>query len=458
MTAKKIFEITPKLIVKFENNNTVIYVDEKRFMHCKYILLINPDEKQKHKTINSIDEAKKELSSKLEGRLRPRDLGITPEQEFWAHCSNLQVWVENNYDTHLLDSNLAFPLLKKLTEAEDKLAKRVFKEEITKRLLENYIQVKFFLIEEKYLDNFNREEIKYLLDYYKDYIKILNDNIVKKEELEIFVLISLKYLNPTKSGEFIDIYNHVVEIYKQLSNTEIIKTKIWYEIGKICKRHDKKDFAIKCFKKVIHENPKHIYAWGNLGIIYSDIGKAYKAIKAFKKGLKLDPKNTELLILLAEEYHEIDKVNKVIHTCRKTLKVNSEIAEVWSLLGETYKCFPEGENKDKGNIDKAIECHSRAFKIEPTNIFILNDLINLYFLKKDHNLTQKYGILNLIEIVCAALGCKDKVIDARFTKLWYYIKEQKRFEEVHQKLNLSQKPYKIKKKVWRINQLRAMEI
>ena len=38
---------------------------------------------------------------------------ITPEQEFWEHYSNLQVWYKNDYNTRLLHRNLSFDLLKK---------------------------------------------------------------------------------------------------------------------------------------------------------------------------------------------------------------------------------------------------------------------------------------------------------------------------------------------------------
>ena len=58
---------------------------------------------------------------------------ISSEEEFWAHASNLQVWVESNYDTRLLHNNLAFPLLKELVELGDLVAAKVFKEEIVKR-------------------------------------------------------------------------------------------------------------------------------------------------------------------------------------------------------------------------------------------------------------------------------------------------------------------------------------
>ena len=51
---------------------------------------------------------------------------ITPEQEFWGHRSNIQAWVECEYDTRLLHSNLSFPLLKALSDAGDPKAKAIF--------------------------------------------------------------------------------------------------------------------------------------------------------------------------------------------------------------------------------------------------------------------------------------------------------------------------------------------
>ncbi len=45
--------------------------------------------------INSIDEASEKLDKSLESKSGGP---IPPETEFWGHCSNIQVWVENNYD------------------------------------------------------------------------------------------------------------------------------------------------------------------------------------------------------------------------------------------------------------------------------------------------------------------------------------------------------------------------
>ncbi len=75
---------------------------------------------------------------------------------------NLQSWYENNYDTRLLHSNLAFPLLKKLTDIGDPLTKQVFKEEIAKRLIasvsKGFCSIIYYFYREGYISYLTRDE------------------------------------------------------------------------------------------------------------------------------------------------------------------------------------------------------------------------------------------------------------------------------------------------------------
>ncbi|MFX1236681.1 MAG: hypothetical protein ACFFAS_18920 [Promethearchaeota archaeon] len=65
-------------------------------------------------------------------------LMISPEEEFWGHCSSLKAWAEHEYNTDLLDSRLAFPLLKELIQAGDNVAKKVLKREIIRKIKLGY--------------------------------------------------------------------------------------------------------------------------------------------------------------------------------------------------------------------------------------------------------------------------------------------------------------------------------
>lgn len=154
------FVVNEYITLKLEGGLTNIYVKDKQFNQCKQLVLDIPVDKiRKYDKIESIDEVANILSTQ---ELK-KEIIIAPEQEFWGHCSNLQAWVENNYDTRILHSNLAFPLLKKLVDVGEPKAKRVFKEEIAKRFLMGNATVTRYLIHENYLDYFNREELNAIL-------------------------------------------------------------------------------------------------------------------------------------------------------------------------------------------------------------------------------------------------------------------------------------------------------
>lgn len=157
----KEFQVNKYITLKLEDGKTNIYIDGELFEQCKFLLLNIPvSEISYFDEIDSVDEASENLSTDMEGREGEEEGGIkiTPEVEFWAHSSNLQVWAEHRYDTRLIHSNLAFPLLKKLTDVGDPIAKKTFKEEIAKRVESGYLPVIEYLIEEGFTDYLSREE------------------------------------------------------------------------------------------------------------------------------------------------------------------------------------------------------------------------------------------------------------------------------------------------------------
>ncbi len=155
MKKVKEFKVNSYISLKFENEETILYVSGERFIQCKHLLINIPKSKFKVQSgLESIDEAEEKLKLK-----EPPFALIDPRVEFWGHCSNLQVWAENDYNTLLLHKNLAFPLLRKLVEVDDFKAKQVFKEEICKRLESGNKKVIEYLKEEGYLDYLSNEEL-----------------------------------------------------------------------------------------------------------------------------------------------------------------------------------------------------------------------------------------------------------------------------------------------------------
>lgn len=146
------FKINDLLEVRLEDNETVIYVAGSRFNICKKMLLNIPvDEVEDYDEVDSIDDVTDILKWDVQEGQEGVVYDISPEAEFFGHSSNLQAFYEYGYDTRLLHSNIAFPLLKKLSSMGDLLARKVFREEIEKRYESGNEIVKRFLEKGGYL-------------------------------------------------------------------------------------------------------------------------------------------------------------------------------------------------------------------------------------------------------------------------------------------------------------------
>jgi len=199
------YKINDLITLKLEDGKTIIYVAEEPFRQCKFLLLVIPNEDiPKLEKINSIDEAAEILDFSLEPESDTVDNEsnwIEPKAEFWAHCSNMQVWAENDYDSRLLHSNLAFPLLKKLTGLGDPTAKKRFKEEIGTRYFSGVESVRIFLEEEGYLEYLNKDEIWSFINSGVDVLKEL-ENILGKE-LQITTRNTISFPVIVRDGEIV---------------------------------------------------------------------------------------------------------------------------------------------------------------------------------------------------------------------------------------------------------------
>lgn len=179
----KEFIINKFIKLKLEDEKTIIYVNNERFDQCKILLLDIPiEETTSLEDIESIDDVAQRLNRSLEHE-NEKQYAVPPEIEFWGHCSNLQVWCENNYNTKLLYRNLAFPLLKKLMEVGDKVAERVFKEEIAIRFRKGNDTVKKYLRVQGYLEYLAHEEFCSLFygvkfNSFSELLGILNINFI----------------------------------------------------------------------------------------------------------------------------------------------------------------------------------------------------------------------------------------------------------------------------------------
>ena len=168
-------EINQYITLKLVGGRTYIYVNSRRFIQCiRLILNIPKNDVHLYDEVDSIDEAAKLYSKHVfQNRIVRGPMAvpvpnqrhnITPEQEFWGHCSNIQAWVEHDYDTRILMSNISFPLLRELAKAGDPVASKVFKEEIALRLESGYPSVVQYLLNQGYIRYFTPSEFKTIIE------------------------------------------------------------------------------------------------------------------------------------------------------------------------------------------------------------------------------------------------------------------------------------------------------
>ena len=131
------FKVNEYISLKLINDYTIVFIDRKPFHQCLGLYELIPYDL--------------------------KDTTLSPKEVFWGHCSNLQAWAEHDYDTRLIHHNLAFPLLKELTKVGDPKAIIVFKEEIASRLKSNHLPVIQYLVDNYYLNYFNKEEKEEIL-------------------------------------------------------------------------------------------------------------------------------------------------------------------------------------------------------------------------------------------------------------------------------------------------------
>lgn len=250
------FAINDHLELRLENNKSNIYINNELFIQCKYLLLNVPIEEMNNlKDINSIDEAVVKLNRSFEFSSQ-KEMKISPKFQFWGHCSNLQAWYENSYNSCLIHSNIAFPLLRRLTEAGDLRAKKVFKEEIAKRLENGHLGTIQFFIYNNYLDFLNKAELECLFEQSSP---ILIENVLNqlkklmissltnyrtiKQLIDLILFIDLKF-NKTLLIEIIENFPQKYEEqfaklvllhlnYKEFNNYNIPYGKFYYYFEQI---------------------------------------------------------------------------------------------------------------------------------------------------------------------------------------------------------------------------------
>ena len=82
------FRVNDLIVLKLENEQTNIYLNDKLFRQCKFLMLEIPVCKiASFSELGSIDEAVEWLDKSME----TTPINIPINVKFWAHCSNIKI-------------------------------------------------------------------------------------------------------------------------------------------------------------------------------------------------------------------------------------------------------------------------------------------------------------------------------------------------------------------------------
>ena len=332
----KEFNANKYILLRLEGKFTVIHVNGKRFINCKRLIIVIPETNiEKYEGIESIDEVSdlsdhylidNEMYKEENGKLHfsPYSYDIPPETEFWGHCSNIQAWVEHDYDTRILHSNLAFPLLKELTKAGDPMAKRVYKEEIAKRISSGYYTTINYLILEGYIFFLTIEELLCALDICREnldhphYIKLIHE-VMEKWDDYVFSsrdrnkrILQLEGMIKFFSGQLVDIkmrkyLEDYINRFYDILNKDLMDILRSYcsACMQLCCYYNvagKYEKLLQHCKFILSQDTKSSYIWKYLGVAYR------------KKDLPIYPKAAENIHQMKEKL----KLKRIKKKCRKS--------------------------------------------------------------------------------------------------------------------------------------------
>lgn len=221
------FRINEHLKLKLIKGQTIIYIDEKPFHQCKYLLLnLTQKDFNNFEHIDSIDEAFQIYNSMDKKHERDHKL-IDSESEFIGHCSNLQAWYEHDYDLRILHSSLSIPLLKKLALLGDKKAIIRLKESIATRIASKNYNTVIFYLNEKYLILFSNEELEIMFEDWLD--KKVSFTLMEKRRIWYPLLKEMIERGISRAQEIIKkeiilyLKEENIEAYRYLLQKEILQ-------------------------------------------------------------------------------------------------------------------------------------------------------------------------------------------------------------------------------------------
>lgn len=213
----QIFAVNEFISLKLEGNTTNIYVNDQYFSACKYLLIsIRRDEIEEWDYFDSMDEVIS-ATAKSRGVVEPKVKGLTPEEAFWGHCSNLQAWTENNYNYRILDTKLSIPIILEIIKG---LLKKKDKAKFRKFFMEVVVSLDDYVINSR-----KNAYTQGRFDFLKGVVCRTRNKYFSDEEITGSIV--LKYIYDSYIDEYIRKREIARDRYRKVGRFDRWEAKLW---------------------------------------------------------------------------------------------------------------------------------------------------------------------------------------------------------------------------------------
>ncbi len=170
-------------------------------------------------------------------------------------------------------------------------------------------------------------------------------------------------------------YDSVLQLTDPLVISDSIPQEIYYYRGIAFEELKKYQDALNCYLKAFQTDSVNIKIIYRLGNTFNNLGRTKEAIEKYRYLLLLDSTSVPARIQLANLYSKAQED-------KKALIIYSDLSKYDSLnyyyLKQMGRCY---QNLD--SIDSALVCYSRAHQLNPYDLPMVGQMINLYLKKRD---------------------------------------------------------------------------
>jgi tetratricopeptide (TPR) repeat protein len=262
--------------------------------------------------------------------------------------------------------------------------------------------------------------------------KMLTSILKKKRSSQAEYLLAVVYMEAKKPDMALSILKNIGPKSDEYEDSLLLQIRILRDTKRL-------DQALTLLERIIADKAtrKPIY-YALLSSLYQEVPNLQRSMDVLTDGINQYPESEQILFEFAILLEKAGNHDQAMTTMEKVLVLQPDHPEALNFIGYTWA----DENK---NLDKALVYIKRALVQKPDNGFIRDSLGWVYFRLGDFNRSKEElekaagleprdpHILDHLGDACAALGLKDKALDA-YTKALEQLTEEKEKAIVRRKI------------------------